>query len=123
MYCIRFKYETQGTKNTFARKELSPKVNMIVALDTKGRVYASLTQVNTNSEVMISFLSRLALILSAEDKEWRRNTIWLMDGAKYHTSVDTRKILKQIGVNFIISAPYSYDAAAVELFFVYYKQV
>ena len=69
---------------------------------------------NTNSEVMISFLSRLAVILSAEDKEWRRNTIWLMDGAKYHTSADTRKILKQIGVNFIISAPYSYDAAAVE---------
>ena len=78
---------------------------------------------NTNSEVMISFLSRPAVILSAKDKEWRRITIWLMDGAKYHTSADTRKILKQIGVNFIISAPYSYDASAVELFFAYYKQV
>ena len=96
---------------------------MIVALDTEGNVYASLTQVNTNSEVMISFLSRLVVILRTEDKEWRRNTIWLLDGAKYHTSADTRKILKQIGVNFVISAPYSYDAAAVELYFGYYKQV
>ena len=72
---------------------------------------------------MISFLSRLATVLSTEDREWRRNTVWLLDGARYHTSADTRKVLKQIGVNFVISAPYSYDAAAVELLFGYYKQV
>ena len=39
----RFKWARRGTKNTFARKELTPKVNMIVALDTEGHVYASLT--------------------------------------------------------------------------------
>ena len=39
----RFKWARSCTKNTFARKELTPKVNMIVALDTEGRVYASLT--------------------------------------------------------------------------------
>ena len=96
---------------------------MIIALDTEGRVYASLTQVNTNSEVMISFLSRLAVVLSTEDKDWRKNTVWQLDGARYHTSAETRKIMKQIGVNFVISAPYSYDAAAVELYLAYYKQV
>ena len=96
---------------------------MIVVLDTTCRVYVSLTQVNTNSEVMISFLSRLATVLTSEDREWRRNTVWLLDGARYHTSADTRKILKQIGVNFVISAPYSYDAAPVELYLAYYKQV
>ena len=68
---------------------------------------------------MISFLSRLAVILSAEDKEWRRNTVWLLDGARYHTSSDTHKILKNIGVNFVISAPYSNDAAVVELYLTY----
>ena len=72
---------------------------------------------------MISFLSRLAVILSVEDKEWRRKTVWLLDGARYHTSADIHKIFKQIGVNFVISAPYSYDAAAVELYLAYYKQV
>ena len=113
----------RGTKKTFARKELTPKVNMIVALVTTGRVYVSLTQVNTNSEVMISFLSRLATVLTSEDRDWRRNTVWLLDGARYHTSADTRKILKQIGVNFVISAPYSYDTAPVELYLAYYKQV
>ena len=39
----RSKWAVKGTKNTFSRKELSPKVNMIIALDTEGRVYASLT--------------------------------------------------------------------------------
>ena len=72
---------------------------------------------------MISFLSRLAVILSTEDKDWRKNTVWQLDGARYHTSAETRKIMKQIGVNFVISAPYSYDAAAVELYLAYYKQV
>ena len=39
----RSKWAVKGTKNTFSRKELSPKVNMIIALGTVGRVYASLT--------------------------------------------------------------------------------
>ena len=43
---------------------------------------------------MISFLSRLAVILSTEDKDWRKNTVWLLDGARYHTSAETRKIMK-----------------------------
>ena len=31
-------------------------------------------------------------------------------------------MLKRLGVNFIISAPYSYDSAPVELFFAYFKR-
>ena len=71
---------------------------------------------------MSSFLFRLAKVLDLEDQQWRRNTIWLLDGAKYHVSVDTRQMLRQLGVNYVISAPYSYDAAPVELFFGYFKQ-
>ena len=46
----------------------------------------------------------------------------MLDGAKYHTSTATRQMLKTLGVNYIISAPYSYDTAPVELFFGYFKQ-
>ena len=62
---------------------------------------------------MISFPSRLAVVLSTEDRDWRKNTVWQLDGAQYHTSAETRKIMKQFGVNFVISAPFSYDAAVV----------
>ena len=39
----RAKWEPRGQKNTISIKDLSAKVNMIAALDTKGNVYASLT--------------------------------------------------------------------------------
>ena len=105
-----------------AVKDLVPKVNMIVALDTTGRVYTSLTQVNTDSEVMCAYLSRLVTVLQQEDKNWKKDSIFLLDGAAYHRSQDTRTMLKRLGVNYIISAPYSYDTAPVELFFSYFKR-
>jgi len=117
------KWAPRGQKNTMSSKDLSTKVNMLIALDTSGRVYAALTQVNTDSDVMVSFLSRLAAVLTKQDRDWRSNSVLLLDGAKYHTSLPTRVVLKRIGADYIISAPYSYDAAPVELFFAYMKQV
>jgi hypothetical protein len=37
------KWSARGQKNTLGLKDLTPKVNMIVALDTQGQVYAALT--------------------------------------------------------------------------------
>ena len=60
----RSKWAPRGEKNILSVKDLSAKVNMLVALDTEGKVYAALTQINTDSNVMISFLARLATILN-----------------------------------------------------------
>ena len=67
---------------------------MIAAIDTYGKTYVALTQINTDSEVMVSFLNRLATVLKSEDAAWAKNTILLCDGAKYHKSAETRKALK-----------------------------
>ena len=64
------KWGARSEKNTISRKDLTQKVNMIAAVDTQGRVYAALTQINTDSEVMVSFLSRLATVLKSEDAAW-----------------------------------------------------
>ena len=88
------KWMPKGVKNTISVKDLAAKVNMILAVDTQGKVYAALTQVNTDSEVMTSFLCRLATVLTTEDREWRKKTIWVLDGARYHTSTATRTIQK-----------------------------
>ena len=37
------KWRRRGMPNTMSTKQLSPKVNMIAALDTDGRLYLSLT--------------------------------------------------------------------------------
>ena len=52
--------------NTLSTKSLSPKVNMIAAVDTNGNLYLSLTQQNTDTYVMLMFFSRLANVLSQE---------------------------------------------------------
>ena len=116
------KWGVRTEKNSISRKDLTQRVNMIAAVDTEGKVYAALTQVNTNSEVMVSFLSRLATVLKNEDPQWMKNTILLCDGAKYHKSPESRRIFKQLGASYIISSPYSYDAAPVEHYFSYFKR-
>lgn len=79
-WCIR------GDKNRMSIKEMSQRVNLIVALDNHGRVFASLTQTNTDSNVMLMFLSRLAQRLTEQEQDWRDNTVFVLDGASYHRS-------------------------------------
>ena len=67
------------------------KVNAIAALDTDGKVYLALTQVNTDSNVMLAFLSRLSITLTSEGGDWRSSTVFVFDGAPYHKSNETRK--------------------------------
>ena len=47
---------------------------------------------------MLMFLSRLANLLSQEDKDWRENTVWLLDNAPYHCSREVKEHLLQLGV-------------------------
>ena len=95
---------------------------MIAALDTEGHLYLSLTQQNTDNNVMLMFLSRLANVLSQEDKDWREDTYWLLDNASYHRSDDVRRCLVKLGVKIILSGQYAYSAAPCERFFAYYKR-
>ena len=103
-------------------KSLSHRTNMIAALDTDGRLYLSLTQFNTDSDVMLMFLSRLANVLSQEDADWRENTYWLLDNAPYHRAGEVKQHFLKLGVKVILSGQYAYSAAPCEFFFNYYKQ-
>ena len=94
---------------------------MICALDTEGRIYVALTQVNTNEDVYSSFLSRLVNVMCQEDKDFRTNTIFVMDGASYHKSKRVALTLKKLGVNYMIAGPYAYDVQPIEYWFSYFK--
>jgi hypothetical protein len=103
------KWGRKGQKNTLPTKDLSARINLICALDTSGKIYSALTTVNTTSEVMVSYLSRLATVLSAESANWRTGTVFILDGAKYHRSPCTRLALKRLGISYVIIGPYGYD--------------
>ena len=71
----------------------------------------------TNSDIMLLFLSSLCREVSREDVNWKENTVILLDRATYHTSDETRSHLKKLNVQVIISGPYSYSTAPIEMLF------
>ena len=70
---------------------------------------------------MLIFLSRLCRLLDSESWGWRDNTVFLFDGASYHTSPETRKVMGYLDIKVVISAPYCYDTAPCELLFAHLK--
>ena len=80
------------------------KVNMIAAISTEGEIYVSFLQCNTDTDVYMMFMSRLASVLTQEEPDWRSNTVFVMDGASYHKS--SHEMFKHLGMRVAISAPY-----------------
>ena len=67
------------------------------------------------------YLTWLAGQLDDDRPSWRSDTVFLLDGAKYHTCKETQEHMKLLGIRVIFTGPYSYDAAPIELLFAYFK--
>ena len=80
------KWRPRGSTNSIARKLMVPRISMIVALDTDGKVFLSLTQSNTNAMIMEIFIRQLVNKLNKRDPAWRKNSVIMMDNAAYHTT-------------------------------------
>ena len=94
---------------------------MIAGLDTKGRVYISLVQSNSNSKMMEVFFQHLVRKLDGERPRWRSDTTVLLDNAPYHKSKETLKLLEDLDVPVLFTGPHSYDVAPCELLFAAFK--
>ena len=53
-------------------------------------------------------------MLDADDAEWRKKSMILLDGAGWHTSAKIVAFFKQLWLPVAISAPNSYETAAIE---------
>ena len=71
---------------TFNDNQVAPRISVIAALDTAGRVYCALTQATTDSDVMCTFLRHLKRQLDQETPGWEENSTILVDNASWHTS-------------------------------------
>ena len=56
-------------------------------------------------------------MLDAEDKDWRKTTMIVWDGAGYHKAKDTLKIFEELRVPLMFLGPYMYLMAPPELLF------
>ena len=97
---------------TAIEKQVSPRLALIASLDSDGRIFFSLTHANTDSDIMVMFISCLCRKLDAELVDWKSNSVFLLDNAKYHVSDDCRQFFKMLGVEIILSGPYSYGKYA-----------
>ena len=70
---------------------------------------------------MLVFLTKLVDQLDLALPDWREDTVFLLDGATYHTGEKTREYLRKLQLDVIYSGPYSYDAAPIELVFGHLK--
>ena len=67
------------------------------------------------------FFRDLARKLDSERKDWRTDTIILLDNAPYHTCASVLKVYKELNMPICFSGPNSYDASPAELMFSFFK--
>ena len=105
------------TSSSMPLNPVHHRLSLIAALDTEGRVYYSLTQANTDQNVMLALLIGLMNLLDMENPEWREDTIFLFDGARYHVGSEIRTYMRQLELEVMWSAPNSYSTAPIEMVF------
>ena len=74
------RWKGRGMLNTASDKVFSQRINIIAAIASDGEMWMSLTTCSTNSEIMMLFMTRLASELTKQSKDWRSNTVFLLDG-------------------------------------------
>lgn len=118
----RMRWAPIGKANSMPKKNLQPRISMIVGLDTNGQVYTALLQANSNSSIMELFFTHFIRLMNGKDRYWRQNTILLLDGAPYHTSKQMLEFYEEHQLPIMFTAPHSYAASPVELFFAHFKR-
>jgi hypothetical protein len=111
------KWRAPGTTNAVPVKQVRPRISLIAACDSEGDFYLSFTQVNTDANVMLLYLTQLVIELERDRPGFRKDTVLQLDGASYHKGTQLQDHLRRLGVQVIFTGPHSYDASPCELFF------
>ena len=114
---LRKTWVPSDAPSTFREKQVIPRVSLILALDTDGRIWFALTQVNTDADVMTLFLRYLARQFDQETPGWEETSHILLDNAAWHSSDEMKLRLSKMKLPIIYSGPYSYTTAPCESVF------
>ena len=102
----RMKWQAPATTNSVAALSMAPRVTMLLATDSLGNVWFTLSQSNSNQATFGIFVRQLLLKLDKERPGWRRNTIVTLDGARYHKAADTYELLVNLDIPVAMLGPY-----------------
>ena len=99
--------ETSFTRRVWASKEglgnvrlhsVMPRLSMIAALDTGGKIWFCLQHATTDSDVIALFFKHLVGVLDDQEPGWQDNTVFLWDNAPYHQSHETQQLVRRLGL-------------------------
>ena len=113
----RRSWQRKGVSNSLPAKKVSPRITLILALDSEAKIYCSLLQANSDEDTMKLFLTELVRTLDYEDRQWRQNTVLMWDNAGYHEAGEVLTLLKEQRVPVMYLGPYSYHMAPCEMVF------
>jgi hypothetical protein len=85
---------------------MAPRVTMVVAADSLGNVFFSLSQSNSNQDTFGLFMRSLFLKLDKERPTWRRNTLVTLDGARYHRTPAICELFATLYIPVAMLGPY-----------------
>ena len=68
----RMKWRSKDTTNSVPVALMNPRISVIACLSSLGEVFLSLTQVNTNENIMEIYLHQLASKLDKHKPGWRK---------------------------------------------------
>ena len=111
---LRKVWVQKEARSTFPEKQVQPRISLLLAIDTEGRMWCSLTQANTDTNVMTLFLQHLKRQLDMESPGWEQSSYILLDNAAWHSNPEMKTRLAKMELPIIYSAPYSYSTAPVE---------
>ena len=96
-------------------------VNLIAALTSDGEVLYTVNIGKTNSYTFGFFLTKLTSYLDAQDAQWRKTTVIMVDNANYHRGVPTLHQIESLKLPVLFLGPYHFRMAPVEMLFNYIK--
>ena len=67
---VRRVWAPSGEPATVPDRQVAPRISIIAALDTEGRIWFALTQANTDADIMTTFIRRLMKRLDRERPGW-----------------------------------------------------
>ena len=83
---LRRTWVPSDAPSTFREKQVQPRISLLLAIDTDGKIWCALTQANTDADVMTLFLRYLARRLDHETPGWQETSYILLDNAAWHVS-------------------------------------
>ena len=78
------KWRPHRFSNSVARLNVSPRISLILAMDTNGSIYWSMVQANTDADVMSVFMHHLVQMLKEKYPDYKERFIFQFDNASYH---------------------------------------